>query len=348
MTAEEQVVKLLQQTALLKVQQAYGIYTTEDFKEFIGKLKSLYNSIDISQYSSVVAVYRHVAIGSGIRVSIDNVYQYAHDIIMINFLDDGYVEVFQDSINITELSKQSVVYKWCPNNRLSDVFVIKGEEVPFSQDPCSNGLSYFSVKTYKTLEDALIYYRDTLALEAKRKVLCDALRKNRLFFKNAPECLLQEDLYDYLLVSLRDAANVKREHNVDETHPVDISITFKSTNHVALIEIKWVGKSLNAEETDISCDYSDSRANDGAKQLVDYIDANRVSFPSSITAGYLVVYDLRRKNNTDPASDRITRSDGDYYLLKMLKMSPDYKGLRPDYKETYRVFIKVAKNAYKD
>ena len=82
--------------------------------------------------------------------------------------------------------------------------------------------------------------------------------------------------------------------------------------------------------------------------MINYIDANSESFPSNITAGYLAVFDLRRKNNTHATAEKIVRHDGDYYQLKELNLTPDYKTIRPDYKGTYRFFIKVARNAYSD
>lgn len=349
MTPDEQIVRLLQKDILLEVQNAYGITITRDFKEFIEKLKSLYRSIDLSQYESVIAVYRHSELRMGMKVIVDNIYQHCNNHLAVNFLDDdGYAEVITESFDYLSLSEDSFVYRWDPKERLSDVFIIKGVEKPYSEEPCTNGLSYFSIKTYKELDSALLFYRDSMALDAKQTILCDALRRNRLFFKNAPECLLQEALYEFLTASLRNTANVKREVNVDNSHPVDISITFKSTSHIALIEIKWIGRSLNDEESKISVSYSDRRANEGAKQLIDYIDANRESFPSNITAGYLVVYDLRRNNNNDATKDRITHCDGDFYQLKELAMNPDYKAIRTDYKGTFRFFIKVARNAYSD
>lgn len=349
MTPEEQIIKLLQKDILLELQQSYGSFITEDFKNFVERLKSLYCSIDLSQYSSVVAVLKHSEMGSGIKVSEKNAYQHSKGNLIVNFLDeDGYVEVISNPVDVLALSMDTFVYKWDPNASISDSFVIKGVERPYSQDPCTNGLSYFALKTYKDLDKALIYYRDNIAIEAKGKALNDALRHNRLFFKNAPEKLLQEALCEYLTATLRDMADVKREVNVDESHPVDISITFKSTNHIALIEIKWIGKSLNDKEDGFSGDYSNSRAEKGAKQLVDYIDANRISYPSSITAGYLVVYDLRRKNNNDPKEFKISRKKGDYYRLIELKMKTDYKRQRSDYKETYRFFVKVDRYAYSD
>lgn len=349
MTPEDQIIKLLQKDILLEMQQAYGDFIMEDFKSFVEKLKSLYRSIDLSQYSSVVAIFKHSEMGSGMKVSEKNVYQHCKGKMIVNFLDeDGYIEVISNPVDILALSMDTFVYKWNPNISNSDSFVIKGVERLYCQDPCTNGLSYFAVKTYKDLDKALIYYRDNMALEAKGKALCDAMRHNRLFFKNAPEDLLQEALCEYLTATLRDMADVKREVTVDESHPVDISITFKTTNHIALIEIKWVGRSLNEKEDGFSGYYTNSRANKGAKQLVDYIDANRASFPSSITAGYLVVYDLRRKHNNNPKEFKISRKDGDCYRLKELNMIPDYKRKRSDYKGTYRFFVKVDRNAYCD
>lgn len=348
MTLEDQIVKLLQTDILLKIQKAYGEEIIRDFKTFIDRLRSLYRHIDLSQYSSVIAIYRHSELGGGTRKLEENVYQHRTKKLVVNFLDDGYVEVCDNKIDISLLSNDSFVYKWIPKAGPTDMFVVKGTTIPYSTEPCTYGLSYFAVKSYKGLDDALIYYRDAMALDAKGKALCDALRQNRLFFKNAPEDLLQEALYEYLIATLRDRAVVKREFTVDESHPVDISVTFKSTNHIALIEIKWVGKSLKEDGTDISCDYTDSRANTGAKQLVDYIDANRESYPSHITAGYLVVFDLRRKNNKNHTNTTISRANGDYFLRKELKMNPDYKRIRSDYKETYRFFIKVHRDAYID
>jgi hypothetical protein len=348
MTSEDQIVKLLQTDILLKIQEAYGEEIIRDFKIFIERLRNLYRHIDLSQFSSVIAIYRHIEVGGGVKVLEDNVYQHCANKLVVNFLDDGYVEVCAETIDMSLISDDSFVYKWNPKARVTDVFIVKGTEIPYSDDPCANGLSYFAVKTYKDLDEALIFYRDSMALDAKGKALCEAMRQNRLFFRNAPEDLLQEALYEYLTATLREKAAVKREFTVDETHPVDISVSFKSTNHIALIEIKWVGKSLNESEDGFSNKYADSRANVGAKQLVDYIDANKESFPGKTTVGYLVVYDLRRKKNNNPAGKMITRKNGDYYSCKELKMKPDYKRIRKDYKETYRFFIKVHRDAYFD
>ena len=349
MTLENQIIRLLRDNILMKVQNTYGVGITDDFKSLIDRVQSLYRNIDLAQYSSVVAFWGHTETGSGTKIKEENVCHSSRKTLVVNFLDEeGYVELIVGKVNIVSLSNYFLVYQWTQRDQLSDKFVLKGNYVPYCQDPCTNGLSYFARKTYKSLEDALIFYRDNMALDAKGKALNDALRHNRLFFKNAPESLLQEALCEYLMSTLRDQATVKREETVDESHPVDLRITFKSTNHMALIEIKWLGRSINEEETGFTASYNVKRANEGAKQLVDYIDSNTESFPSNATAGYLVVYDLRRNNNTKPSNNKLVRKDADFYRFKELDLKPDYKKVRSDYKGTYRLFIKVSNNAYQD
>ena len=333
----------------MKVQRTYGVDITDDFKMLIDRVQSLYRNIDLSRYSSVVAVLGHTEMGSGTKIKEDNVCTHSRKTLVVNFLDeDGYVELLLGKVNVASLSNSVLVYQWTQKDQLSDKFVMKGEIVPYSLEPCTNGLSYFARKTYKSLEDALIYYRDNMAFDAKGKALNDALRHNRLFFKNAPEALLQEALCEYLMSTLRDQATVKREETVDESHPVDLRITFRSTNHMALIEIKWLGRSINESETGFTSNHNVKRASEGAKQLADYIDSNTESFPANATAGYLVVYDLRRKNNANPSKDKLVRKDADFYRFKELAIKPDYRKIRSDYKGTYRFFIKVSNNAYQD
>lgn len=349
MTLENQIIRLLRDNILMRVQSTYGVGITDDFKSLIDRLQGLYSNIDLAQYSSVVAFLGHTEMGSGTKIKEENVCHHSRKTLVVNFLDEeGYVEIIIEKVNVISLSNNYLVYQWTQRDHLADKFVLKGDVVPYCQDPCTNGLSYFARKTYKSLEDALIYYRDNMALDAKGKALKDSLRHNRLFFKNAPESLLQEALCEYLISSLRDQATVKREETVDESHPVDLRITFKSTNHMALIEIKWLGRSINESETGFTAIHDVKRAKDGAKQLVDYIDSNTESFPSNATAGYLVVYDLRRNKNTNPSNNKLLRKDADFYRFKELDLKPDYKKVRSDYKGTYRLFIKVSNNAYQD
>ena len=64
--------------------------------------------------------------------------------------------------------------------------------------------------------------------------------------------------------------------------------------------------------------------------------------------GYLVVYDLRRRHNTDPASKKIPRENANYYKDKEIEYDPQYELTRKNFKRPYRFFIKVDNDAYQD
>lgn len=74
---------------------------------------------------------------------------------------------------------------------------------------------------------------------------------------------------------------------VDATHPVDIKVTWPAINNVALIEVKWLGDSGQTQ-------YRDARANEGAKQLIDYLASSVQEEPDKHFVGYLTVFDGRR------------------------------------------------------
>ena len=181
----------------------------------------------------------------------------------------------------------------------------------FSNEETPSEGSFFAVRTYNDLDEALINYRDNVAISCKGKSLSESMTPTRLFFNPSPENKLQEALEEYLVYRLRNCT-VKREHNVDDSHPVDIIVTWQGTNHIALIEIKWIGKSLN-ERGEMGVTYNEARANKGAAQLVGYIDNNKDSFPHHVTVGYLAVFDLRRKENNDPNALKISRVNADYF-----------------------------------
>lgn len=71
------------------------------------------------------------------------------------------------------------------------------------------------------------------------------------------------------------------------THPVDIKVTWPAINNVALIEVKWLGDSGQTQ-------YRDARANEGAKQLIDYLASSVQEEPDKHFVGYLTVFDGRR------------------------------------------------------
>lgn len=118
---------------------------------------------------------------------------------------------------------------------------------------------------------------------------------DKIYFRNIYSC--QRKIYWYK-VKVMETINavwehsygedtVKREQIVDATHPVDIKVTWPAINNVALIEVKWLGDSGQTQ-------YRDARANEGAKQLIDYLASSVQEEPDKHFVGYLTVFDGRR------------------------------------------------------
>ena len=350
MTSKDTIIRLLQSQFVIKIDDAYHGESVKDFTLCIRQLRELYKNIDISRYATISAfVGRHGAYeGKGVTMQMQNIHSLDRDNLVVNFVNEETTQVLtSDCFDVDTLSNDTFVYCWKRDEDRADKFMIKGELVPFSTEDTPVEGSFFAVKTYNDLDEALTNYRDNVAPMCKGKALEDSMTPTRLFFYAAPENLLQQALFEYLDSRLRQC-DVKREHNVDESKPVDIMVRWRGTSHMALIEIKWLGKSLKADRSDVGVDYADARANAGASQLVDYIDKNADSFPRDVTTGYLVVYDLRRHRNTNPTSTTISRVNANYYKDKEIDFDPQYELTRKDFKRSYRFFVKVSNNAYQD
>lgn len=349
MKTEETLIRVLQKQFILKIDDTYGSKAIDEFKFCVSQLKKLYKVIDISQYESIMAFVGNYAEyrTSCKTMAMDNIHSVLTKRLIVEFVDENTLNVVQDDhFDAMVLSEKTFVYRWTANEKQTDQFYIKGELNAFSDEETPSEGSFFAVRTYNDLDEALINYRDNVALPCKGKYLSESMNEARLFFYPAPEEKLQKALEEYLSYRLRHCT-VKREHNVDESHPVDIIVTWQGTSHIALIEIKWIGKSLN-DKGEISGDYSDGRANKGAAQLVNYIDNNGDSYPHHVTVGYLAVFDLRRKDNKDPRAVKISRDNANYYKEREISYNPQYETLRTDFKKPYRFFIKVSNNVYQD
>ena len=183
--------------------------------------------------------------------------------------------------------------------------------------------SFFATPHYQELNDALEYYHSALV----RQSSCDILKRNwfdsnRLYLKAKPEDAIQQSLLRFLRFSLRSDAEVMREQKVNDTDPVDIRVTFHFANRVALLEVKWLGKSRR-ENGDLATEYTQVRALDGAAQLADYLDSLALSSPGSAALGYLIVLDARRRA-LDPEMETISESDGMFYATQNIQFPTEY------------------------
>lgn len=205
-----------------------------------------------------------------------------------------------------------------------EVFIAKGEEFPISIYPFGSRFA----PQYFELAEALDDFRVSIVQHSSCPLLKKAWFDAKLIFfagggKDMPESHLQESLHNFLKIRLRGIRLVLRELNlVDGTgRPVDVAVYWGEANRMAIIEIKWLGKSKHPNGT-ISTTYSNSRVNEGLLQLKGYFDTAGNNMPTTIIQAYLVMIDGRRRN-TNAATTSVNRDDGFHYEGELLTIADD-------------------------
>lgn len=182
----------------------------------------------------------------------------------------------------------------------------------FAVPPLSGTLSRWAIPYFLDLEDALENYGEKSARFSQCPTLDSSWRPDgrRLIFAPRPEHLMRDSLVRALRTSLRGyrTLEVMPEQNVNATRPVDIKIRWGDNRQVAMIEIKWLGKSAREGGSSWTSQHHEGRGPEGLQQLADYLDLFRVESPDLDARGYLVVFDGRR-DNLKVAGDPIARED---------------------------------------
>ncbi|NPA44191.1 MAG: hypothetical protein GXO49_01520 [Chlorobi bacterium] len=218
-----------------------------------------------------------------------------------------------------------------------EFFIVNNHQIEISNNfTCP---SIFALQ-YHYLHEALQDYKT----ERIKNVSCEHFKKcwneeKWIYLKNKPEDCMQKSLSEYLKNRVR-GINVNREYNLGASKPVDLRVFWREANRAALIEMKWLGQSLK-ENGEIGTSYSNNRANEGMAQIKKYIDINNADNPITITKGYLVVIDGRRKGISRRKVNSISRSDGFYYRNKELNINDDkkYWETYPNIEKPIRMFV---------
>ena len=147
---------------------------------------------------------------------------------------------------------------------------------------------------------------------------------------------MRRSLDRFLKASLGAGYEVRPEQVMDESHPVDIKVTYTPANRLMIIEIKWLGDSRDGSGH-VTVEHRDARAKEGATQLADYLDQNRAQAPFHVCHGYYVIIDARRRR-LRPDATTINRQDGLHYANQDIAFNPEYHRLRRDYDTPYRMF----------
>ena len=268
--------------------------------------------------------------------SCENLSPLTGNTIVIELKENGDLFVSTNYVlDVEKVRLSSIIYKYGKLTGSEEIF---GKAEVKRLRPLPDTDSYFSIQTHKELESALEDYKTKVAMHSE----CSDLKKiwydqNKIFFKPRPEHILRDSLTQFLKVRLRNT-EVRPEQIVDKSHPVDIKITWLLVNKLALIEIKWLGKSLYKVGKSFKQIYTRTRALEGATQLVNYLDENLKQSPTRNTKGYLVVFDARRWGcNSNTLT--ISQANGLKYINEEIKFDPEYHKTRSDFSQPFRFFM---------
>lgn len=201
--------------------------------------------------------------------------------------------------------------------------------------------TYFGEPYFRELRKALERYSTSWVKYSKCEIFSTAwLDSSRNVFAPSPEMWMRRSLVTHLRSRFREHTSIMPEQNVSETRPVDIKVTWGKFNRVALIEIKWLGKSARVGESTHTQNFSAQRARDGAFQLATYLDLYHAETPDEETRGYLVVYDARRRRLSLP-NTALRTTDATHYRNQEIPYQDDIVA-RPDFEYPIRFFCEPA------
>ena len=344
-TSEQEIAavsQLLSDFFAINIYNCYGLEIKDSFRCVLRYIPMVLKNLYLNKYQSV-RIFKHINNNIDVNiqwkkiVNFEHLAQFNDPHLCIQILGTNNILVYssQEQFDISNILETTFVYEY---SNCQDIFHTNQKQ--YILPNISGSESYFTVSTFKSLDEALDNYQLMVVPNANCAYIERSIYdKNRIFLKSKPEHNLRDSLKNYLRTRLRgENLEIRAEQNIDDTHPVDIKITWGNTNHIALIEIKWLGHSINEETLEFATSYSASRANNGAKQLVDYLDENKKQVPNHNTQGYLVVYDLRRRGvNKDTRT--ISTNNGFYYKDKEIEYDPDYSKSRDDFHLPIRFFI---------
>jgi hypothetical protein len=329
-----------------RIEDQYGTRGTELLRLLGEALTQIYRVLAPEMLTDGLTVFatlqpdsRPIAVARTMEVSSSELVGRVHAGATLQALGADRFLLCADQIDPVDLAHDALVYRYQEGDR----FVIGGV---LSQIPQRRPFpSWWSVPAFFEVEDALIDYREHVAMDCdcdilKGEVWHDASR--RWIFTNRPEDALQRSLWRYLRNVMRGAQQIRevdREQPVDGRRPPDIKITFSESNRIALIEVKWMGVSVNKAKTAISSfKPGEKAANEGAQQLADYLDANLNRAGKHQTMGYLVVFDGRRQNVR--LEGELTRDEALHFQLREVVYEPDLAGRRNDFATPLRFFMR--------
>ena len=341
----EEFRSLAEELYLVTVQREYGTKGVTLLKRLLVALQNIYRYLDPENVLGSIVVMQSIddddvppilkAAPAPIEVlKPESIGEDASGPLLVQILANGQLRIWPKyTADCIELSKAAIVYEY--KGKVERIFA-NGQPRTVPRVSAVHA-SMFAIPCFSSLREAFEHYRVHMVKVSSCKILSNAwFDGNRIFLKAGPEEDMRDSLHQFLVSSLR-GVEVRPEQNTGITNPVDIKVKWLFTNRIALIEIKWLGKSKDLSGA-IKVKYTDNRARSGATQLAEYLDNNYQHAPDHVTRGYLVVFDARRWR-TQAASTSIDRSNGLYYQHRDIEYDPKYHEIREDFESPVRFFM---------
>lgn len=302
--------------------------------EIINKeLKDLFNFIEPAYFENRFIVVKNFQDDyilskvncTNIRMNKAKLFYYKKDVI-IQVFENKDVILWED-IDCSSIfdNENNLIYVFNSNK---EVFFAHKQEIDITKNEFGSQFS----DEFHELEKQLYNYNLHRVRHSSCPLLFDSWHSsNKIFFKGGgkdiPESFIQKSLHNFI----KDLSIFKgelgqfdptREHNTDARKPVDIIVRWEKSNRIALIEIKWMGKSIHNSE--FKSNHNNSRANEGYADLKEYFDLARKDNPNKLIKCFLVVIDGRRWN-TNETTTTISYSNGMHYENEEITLDEDKK-----------------------
>lgn len=341
----EAIQQVCAQTIIPTVDEVFGTPGVDAAFSIMETAKALYRHVEPERIDGYVVIFRSVnqpptataSLATGLAADFGTYTNATVGNLVLEVGPDGrpYPRTMGNK-SVEDLALSSVVYRWQSGH---EEFLAGTKRKHVTRlDPSAH--SQFAIPTLSNLRDALRRYD----LEIIRQSSCLLFRevwhdRSRLFLKAGPESQMRDSLTQFLRARMGADHNVFPEQNVDDSHPVDIRVqTRLKNNRIMLIEIKWLGCSV-AEDGHITARHGGGRAQEGADQLAEYLDAQLQSAPTSVIQGYYVIIDCRRRNLTETTISTC-HEDGMYYENDELRFDPAHDSSRQDFDPPFRMFAR--------
>ena len=337
--------QIAQQMYISMIVRDYGEQAHKRLVELTDSIATIYRYLPYMMFKKIF-IYRSVGGEKQTKVkrskskrvnSLESFASMSGESMIIECINETCFDVWVDvSLSISSIRRTSIVYSFNGSTGEETFFGKKESKV---LPPILESNSYFAIQTYKDLDYALEEY----GYKAARFSTCPILKEvwadpNRIFLIPKPEKYMRDSLISFLNYRLR-GTEVRPEQVVDRSHPVDIKVTWSLANHLALIEIKWIGKTLDTKgKRSMKTSYTEKRALFGAKQLKDYLESNKLFVHNKITKGYLTVFDARRAR-CKTSTKTLSIDDGLKFVNKEIMYDPDYSSFRNDFARPVRFFM---------